>query len=73
MAGRGRRLIPLPGSGLHLNYNTGKIFEELAGCDQIQAYLPLPEGGRGDLAIGEVLALLSGRKLLDPIIRLWPS
>ena len=27
---------------------------------QIQAHLPLPEGGHGDLAIGEVLALLAG-------------
>ena len=27
---------------------------------QIQAHLPLPEAGHGDLAIGEVLALLTG-------------
>jgi hypothetical protein len=27
---------------------------------QIQAHLPLPEAGHGDLAIGEVLALLAG-------------
>jgi len=27
---------------------------------QIQAHLPLPEAGLGDLAIGEVLALLAG-------------
>ena len=27
---------------------------------QVQAHLPLPEGGDGDLAIGEVLALLAG-------------
>ena len=27
---------------------------------QIQVHLPLPEAGHGDLAIGEVLALLAG-------------
>jgi hypothetical protein len=27
---------------------------------QIQAHLPLPEAGHGDLAVGEVLALLAG-------------
>jgi hypothetical protein len=31
----------------------------------VQAHLPLPEGGDGDLAIGEVLALLAGSATAD--------
>ena len=32
---------------------------------QIQAHLPLPEAGHGDLAIGEVLALLAGPQIVS--------